>query len=156
MIDPKNDARQRDIRRNSTRPSLRIFRGSSLTLATMPQSKMLPVLAVFASLLSGATAQSSTSATAQSSAAQSSAVAQSSASSATAPPPQSTVSQVAVSTAIATPSGAASSILPSQAALPPTQSWCPSQIFCAGPVRKPNALLSFLYDLTPSAASTNP
>ncbi|KAJ7119784.1 Six-hairpin glycosidase-like protein [Mycena epipterygia] len=49
-------------------------------------------------------------------------------------PPLSSVSQVPVATATATPSGSASSLLPSQAALPPTQPWCPSQIFCAGPL----------------------
>jgi alpha,alpha-trehalase len=37
----------------------------------------------------------------------------------------------------ATPSVTAqlTAILPSQAALPPAQAWCPSQIFCAGKVR---------------------
>ncbi|KAJ7611950.1 trehalase [Mycena polygramma] len=50
------------------------------------------------------------------------------------PPLQSTVSQVTVATAVATPSGSASALLPSQAPLPPTQAWCPSEIFCAGPL----------------------
>ncbi|KAF7365668.1 Trehalase [Mycena venus] len=80
----------------------------------MPQPKMLPALAAFACLLNGAAAQSS--------------------SSATAPPIQSTVSQITVTTLTATPSPAATAAVPSQAALPPTQAWCPSQIFCAGPL----------------------
>ncbi|KAJ7776820.1 glycoside hydrolase family 37 protein [Mycena maculata] len=42
------------------------------------------------------------------------------------------VSQVVVTTVTATPSPAASALVPSQVALPPTQAWCPSQIFCAG------------------------
>ncbi|KAJ6455467.1 trehalase [Mycena sanguinolenta] len=71
----------------------------------MTQQKMLPALAAFAFLLHGAAAQSSVS-----------------------------VSQVVVTTEVATPSGAASSVLPTQAALPPTQAWCPSQVFCAGPL----------------------
>ncbi|KAF8895253.1 glycoside hydrolase family 37 protein, partial [Infundibulicybe gibba] len=37
-----------------------------------------------------------------------------------------------VSTAVATPSGSAGAAIPSQAPLPPKQSWCPSEIFCAG------------------------
>ncbi|KAJ6624408.1 trehalase [Mycena sp. CBHHK59/15] len=60
-----------------------------------------------------------------------------SSSSATAPASVTTsivVSQLVVTTAVATPSGGPSALLPSQAALPPTQAWCPSQIFCAGPL----------------------
>ncbi|KAJ7072067.1 trehalase [Mycena amicta] len=46
----------------------------------------------------------------------------------------STVSQIVVTTATATPSGSSSTPVQSQAALPPTQPWCPSKIFCAGPL----------------------
>ncbi|CAK5272228.1 unnamed protein product [Mycena citricolor] len=48
--------------------------------------------------------------------------------------PTTTVSQVAVATLTATPSGSAGALVPSQAALPPVQAWCPSEIFCAGSV----------------------
>ncbi|KAJ7644707.1 glycoside hydrolase family 37 protein [Roridomyces roridus] len=41
-------------------------------------------------------------------------------------------SPIAVTTAVATPSPSASSLVPSQAPLPPKQAWCPSEIFCAG------------------------
>ena len=51
-------------------------------------------------------------------------------SSATAP----VASTIMVSTAVASPSAAATAVIPSQVPLPPTQSWCPSQIFCAGQV----------------------
>ncbi|KAJ7258778.1 Six-hairpin glycosidase-like protein [Mycena haematopus] len=74
----------------------------------MTHQKMLPALAAFACL---AAAQLSSS-----------------------PPQSSSVSQIVVTTAVATPSGAASALLPSQAPLPATQSWCPSEIFCAGPL----------------------
>ncbi|KAF7291314.1 Trehalase [Mycena indigotica] len=47
---------------------------------------------------------------------------------------QSSVSQIVVSTAIASPSGSASTAVRSQAPLPPQQAWCPSRIFCAGPL----------------------
>ncbi|KZV96509.1 glycoside hydrolase family 37 protein [Exidia glandulosa HHB12029] len=39
-----------------------------------------------------------------------------------------------VTTAVASPTAALSSKLPAQAALPPKQDWCPSEIFCAGSV----------------------
>ncbi|KAF8194392.1 Six-hairpin glycosidase-like protein [Mycena galopus ATCC 62051] len=86
----------------------------------MTHRKMLPAIAAFACLLHGAAAVPSASAQ----------------SSATAPPAQSSVSvsQVIVPTAVATPSGSASALLPSQAPLPPPQSWCPSTVFCAGPL----------------------
>ncbi|KAJ7268041.1 trehalase [Mycena rebaudengoi] len=44
----------------------------------------------------------------------------------------SSLSYVAVATATASPSGGASALVPTQAALPPKQAWCPSEIFCAG------------------------
>lgn len=43
-------------------------------------------------------------------------------------------SETAVSTAVASPSAALDSPLPSQVPVPPTQAWCPSEIFCAGPL----------------------
>ncbi|KAK7025562.1 hypothetical protein VNI00_015915 [Paramarasmius palmivorus] len=43
------------------------------------------------------------------------------------------VSQIPVSTVVASPSAAPSSLLPSQVPVPPKQAWCPSEIFCAGP-----------------------
>jgi len=43
------------------------------------------------------------------------------------------VSQIAsVSTSTPSPTGASNSILPSQAPLPPKQSWCPGELFCPG------------------------
>ncbi|GLB38558.1 putative alpha-trehalose glucohydrolase [Lyophyllum shimeji] len=45
---------------------------------------------------------------------------------------QTSVSTVTVPTATPSPSAAPSDPLPSQAALPPRQTWCPSDIFCAG------------------------
>ncbi|KAK7001795.1 trehalase [Favolaschia claudopus] len=101
---------------------------------------LAPVFAAAAlSLLQGAAAQSSRSssiahASSSSSSHASSSHVSSHVSSATAPPLQSTVSQIVVTTAVATPSPSAGALLPSQAALPPTQSWCPSKIFCAGPL----------------------
>ena len=50
------------------------------------------------------------------------------------PNPQQAPPTLTFSTAVASPSSPASSLLPSQAALPPTQPWCPSEIFCAGSV----------------------
>ena len=50
------------------------------------------------------------------------------------PNPQQPPPTLTISTAVASPSGPASSTLPSQAPIPPTQPWCPSEIFCAGPV----------------------
>ncbi|KAF8627421.1 hypothetical protein AX17_006236 [Amanita inopinata Kibby_2008] len=47
---------------------------------------------------------------------------------------QSSASSTTVSTAVASASVALSSPLPSQASTPPKQSWCPSEIFCAGPL----------------------
>ena len=44
------------------------------------------------------------------------------------------VPTITVSTAVPSPSASLGSVLPSQAALPPVQAWCPSEIFCAGPV----------------------
>ena len=44
------------------------------------------------------------------------------------------VPSLTLSTAVASPSAALTSDLPSQAALPPVQEWCPSEIFCAGNV----------------------
>ncbi|TFY59876.1 hypothetical protein EVG20_g7628 [Dentipellis fragilis] len=41
---------------------------------------------------------------------------------------------VTVSTAIASPSASLSATLPSQIPDPPKQAWCPSEIFCAGPL----------------------
>ncbi|KAJ7660450.1 Six-hairpin glycosidase-like protein [Mycena rosella] len=73
-------------------------------------SKMLSALAAVACVLHGAAAQS----TASSAAALSSS-----------PPLQTSVSQVVVTTLVATPSGGPSALVPSQAALPPTQPWCP-------------------------------
>ena len=42
---------------------------------------------------------------------------------------------VTVSTSIPSPTRPLNATLPSQANLPPTQAWCPSNIFCAGQVR---------------------
>ncbi|KAJ7366222.1 trehalase [Mycena albidolilacea] len=100
---------------------------------------MLPALAALACLLHGAAAAQSSSsaksASASASASHSSASHSTSGlASATAPPLQSTVSQIVVTTATAIPSPSAGAPLPSQAVLPPTQSWCPSKIFCAGPL----------------------
>ncbi|KAF8073583.1 trehalase [Lyophyllum atratum] len=47
---------------------------------------------------------------------------------------QTSVSSVTVQTATPSPSAALGDPLPSQAALPPKQAWCPSEIFCAGPL----------------------
>lgn len=47
---------------------------------------------------------------------------------------------ITVQTAVPSPSAALGDPLPSQASLPPKQSWCPSEIFCAGPVRIPGRL----------------
>ena len=49
------------------------------------------------------------------------------------PNPQQPPPTLTFSTAVASPSSPSSS-LPSQVPLPPTQPWCPSEIFCAGPV----------------------
>ncbi|KAG7444163.1 glycoside hydrolase [Guyanagaster necrorhizus] len=43
-------------------------------------------------------------------------------------------SETTVSTAVPSPSAALDSPLPSQVPDPPTQAWCPSEIFCAGPL----------------------
>lgn len=80
---------------------------------------MLSTLAALSCVLYGVAAQSSS---------------KSAAGSSSAPALQSTVSQVVVATAVATPSPSAAALLPSQAALPPTQPWCTSEIFCAGPL----------------------
>lgn len=45
-----------------------------------------------------------------------------------------TPTSTAVTTAVASPTAALDSKLPAQAALPPKQDWCPSEIFCAGAV----------------------
>ncbi|KAJ6554990.1 glycoside hydrolase family 37 protein [Mycena vulgaris] len=82
----------------------------------MSALKMLSTFAAVACILHGTAAQSSGTARVGTSAA----------------PLQSTVSQVVVATAVATPSGSASAVVPSQASLPPAQPWCPSPIFCAG------------------------
>ncbi|ESK84799.1 glycoside hydrolase family 37 protein [Moniliophthora roreri MCA 2997] len=50
------------------------------------------------------------------------------------PTTNASVSQIPVSTVVASPSAAPTSLLPSQVPLPPRQSWCPSEIFCAGPL----------------------
>ncbi|KAJ6584320.1 Six-hairpin glycosidase-like protein [Mycena capillaripes] len=93
----------------------------------MSKQKMLPALAALAlCLLHGAAAQSSSSSSTNGSS--------SSAGLSQTPPGSTTVSQVVVTTATATPSPAAASLLPSQAAQAPTQPWCPSKIFCAGPL----------------------
>ncbi|KAG6815928.1 hypothetical protein H0H87_010115 [Tephrocybe sp. NHM501043] len=47
---------------------------------------------------------------------------------------QASVSSVSVQTATPSLSPAAGDALPTQAALPPKQAWCPSEIFCAGDV----------------------
>lgn len=52
------------------------------------------------------------------------------------------VSTVSVSTVVASPTASLSATLPSQVALPPHQAWCPSEIFCAGEVRRPYLGLS--------------
>ncbi|KIK69866.1 glycoside hydrolase family 37 protein [Collybiopsis luxurians FD-317 M1] len=49
------------------------------------------------------------------------------------PPPGSTsVSQISVTTATPSPTAPLASLVPSQDPLPPSQPWCPSEIFCAG------------------------
>ncbi|KAH9480690.1 Trehalase [Psilocybe cubensis] len=62
--------------------------------------------------------------------------AQSSVSSATAPGGvvSTAVPTITLSTAVPSPTAPLSSPLPSQVALPPKQAWCPSDIFCAGPL----------------------
>jgi len=54
------------------------------------------------------------------------------------PNPQQPPPTLTYSTAIASPSDPTSS-LPSQVPLPPTQPWCPSEIFCPGPVSSTHA-----------------
>ncbi|KAF5380644.1 hypothetical protein D9757_007005 [Collybiopsis confluens] len=44
------------------------------------------------------------------------------------------VSQISVTTATASPTASLAASIPSQFAFPPTQAWCPSEIFCAGPL----------------------
>ncbi len=44
---------------------------------------------------------------------------------------------ITLSTSIASPTVPLTNTIPSQVPLPPTQAWCPSQIFCAGEVRPP-------------------
>ncbi|KAJ7205259.1 trehalase [Mycena pura] len=88
--------------------------------------KMLPTFVAAACLLHGAAAQLSQPPPSPSSVSQSQIVVTTVTGSA--------VSQIVVTTATATPSGSASALLPSQAALPPKQAWCPSDIFCAGPL----------------------
>ncbi|TFK40489.1 trehalase [Crucibulum laeve] len=44
------------------------------------------------------------------------------------------VPTIIVSTAVPSPTASLDSPLPSQVALPPKQAWCPSEIFCAGPL----------------------
>ncbi|KAF9568772.1 trehalase [Agrocybe pediades] len=80
--------------------------------------------AAFALLVHGVAAQSSNSASTTGSASQ-----------ATATAPGSTgVTPLTVATAVPSPSAPLDSPLPSQVALPPKQAWCPSEIFCAGPL----------------------
>lgn len=55
------------------------------------------------------------------------------------------------STAVASPSNP-SSTLPSQIPVPPTQPWCPSQIFCPGAV---SAAYTSWYDVTDAFNSNN-
>ena len=50
------------------------------------------------------------------------------------PNPQQAPPTLTFSTAVASPSSPLASNLPPEVALPPTQPWCPSQIFCAGAV----------------------
>ncbi|KAJ7713002.1 trehalase [Mycena metata] len=100
----------------------------------MTTAKMLSTLATVACLLHGVSAASSVSSAAHSSTSK----AHSSTSTATATSSgaatSSSVSQVVVTTVTATPSPSAAALLPSQAVLPATQAWCPSKIFCAGPL----------------------
>ena len=53
------------------------------------------------------------------------------------PNPQEPSPTLTLSTAVASPSTDPASSLPSQVPFPPTQPWCPSEIFCAGPVSYP-------------------
>ncbi|KAJ3917985.1 glycoside hydrolase family 37 protein [Lentinula edodes] len=50
------------------------------------------------------------------------------------PAASTSVSQISVTTSIASPTASLSASIPSQYPLPPVQDWCPSQIFCAGAV----------------------
>ncbi|KAI0060461.1 glycoside hydrolase family 37 protein [Artomyces pyxidatus] len=58
------------------------------------------------------------------------------ASTATSPPTgvDTGVPTITEQTSVASPTASLSSTLPSQVPLPPAQAWCPSEIFCAGPV----------------------
>ena len=47
-------------------------------------------------------------------------------------------------TAIASPTAPLTATLPSQVPLPPVQAWCPSEIFCAGAVRRMSSFTSLL------------
>ena len=58
------------------------------------------------------------------------------------------------STAIASPTAPLTATLPSQVPLPPVQAWCPSEIFCAGAVRRVSlfifvSLLTFAFFFDP-------
>ncbi|KAJ4482484.1 glycoside hydrolase family 37 protein [Lentinula aciculospora] len=48
------------------------------------------------------------------------------------PAASTSVSQILVTTSIASPTASLTASIPSQFPLPPVQDWCPSQIFCAG------------------------
>lgn len=48
------------------------------------------------------------------------------------------VPTITVSTAVPSPTAPLTNTLPSQAPLPPRQEWCPSEIFCAGTVSRPD------------------
>lgn len=72
------------------------------------------------------------------------------ASTATAPPAASTgVPSITLSTAVASPTVSLTQAVPSQVALPPSQPWCPSQIFCAGAVRHLRFLPANMKDIDP-------
>ncbi|PPQ65887.1 hypothetical protein CVT26_000907 [Gymnopilus dilepis] len=71
----------------------------------------------------------------------------SSASTATGPVALSTgVPSITLSTAVASATAATSSQLPSQVPLPPKQAWCPSEIFCAGPLLQTVAVANLFPD----------
>ncbi|EEB93075.1 hypothetical protein MPER_08319 [Moniliophthora perniciosa FA553] len=62
------------------------------------------------------------------------------------PTTDASISQIPVSTVVASPSAAPTSPLPSQVPLPPRQSWCPSDIFCPGPLLQSANLANLFSD----------
>ena len=65
------------------------------------------------------------------------------------------VPTVTLSTSVPSPTLSLGAPLPSQAALPPAQAWCPSKIFCAGPVsRTIEGRIPFTHPIPPQLLQT--